>query len=277
MSRPSLCRTTGREHGCRTGCGSLRWMVDANPLFVLVHSPLLGPSAWAWVARELEQRGRSALVPSLLGVADESYRPWREVSEAVDAASTQPAETVVLVAHSGAGALLPAIAGSFSEDVAALVFVDAFLPPATGTARLIPAEFVDQLRELATDALLPPWSSWFGEEVMRDLVPDGARRARVEHDMPACPSRFSRARCPYPTGGSDAPARICSSPLSSTRQAPPTRWHAAGRWPKSRAASTLTSSAGRPPLPPRCSTLNARCWPARSHRPQPDDVRIAPP
>ena len=229
MSRPSLCRTTGREHGCRTGSGSLRWMVDANPLFVLVHSPLLGPSAWAWVARELEQRGRSALVPSLLGVADESYRPWREVSEAVDAASTQPAETVVLVAHSGAGALLPAIAGSFSEDVAALVFVDAFLPPATGTARLIPAEFVDQLRELATDALLPPWSSWFGEEVMRDLVPDGARRARLEHDMPRVPLSVLQSEVPVPDGWERRP---CAYLLLSAQPYAPGAADARARgWP----------------------------------------------
>ena len=92
-------------------------MVSTEALFVLVHSPLLGRSAWAWVARELERRGRSTVVPSLLGVGDESYRSSREVGDAVHAASTHPPETVVLVGHSGAGALLPAMAGSFGAPV----------------------------------------------------------------------------------------------------------------------------------------------------------------
>lgn len=210
-----------------TGGGSLRWMVDANPRFVLVHSPLLGPSAWDWVARELEQRGRSAVVPSLLGVADESCRPWH--CEAVDAASTQRGETVVLVAHSAAGALLPAIAGSLSEGLAALVFADAFLPPARGTARMVPAEFVDQLRALATDAVLPPWSSWFGEEVMRDLVPDGGRRTRVEHDMPRLPLSSLQREVPVPDGWDRRP---CAYLLLSAQPYAPVAADARARgWP----------------------------------------------
>ena len=174
-------------------------MVDASPLFVLVHSPLLGPSAWEWVARELERRGRSAVVPSLLGAASTPDRWWPEVCEAV-AASSQRAGSVVLVGHSAAGSLLPAIAGSVPGEVAGMTFVDAFLPPARGTARLIPATFVDELSALATEGVLPPWSSWFGEELMRDLVPDAARRARVERDMPRLPLSSVQMELPIPDG-----------------------------------------------------------------------------
>jgi hypothetical protein len=40
-----------------------------DPVFVLIHSPLIGPKTWLPVADELVRRGREALVPSLLGVA----------------------------------------------------------------------------------------------------------------------------------------------------------------------------------------------------------------
>jgi pimeloyl-ACP methyl ester carboxylesterase len=175
-------------------------MVDADPLMVLVHSPFLGPSAWAWVARELEQLGRPAVVPSLRAVADEPYRPWRDLWEAVDAVSVTGARRVVLVGHSGAGSLLPAIAQSAAGRVAAIAFVDAFLPPPTGTARLVPAEFADELSALATGDVLPPWSSWFGEEAMRELVPDEARRARIEQDIPRVPLSVRDIELPVPEG-----------------------------------------------------------------------------
>ena len=75
-------------------------MVDTDQLMVLVHSPFLGASAWGWVARELEQRGRRAVVPSLRPVVDEPYRPWRDVWETLDAVSAHRASKLVLVGHS---------------------------------------------------------------------------------------------------------------------------------------------------------------------------------
>jgi pimeloyl-ACP methyl ester carboxylesterase len=204
-------------------------MVHADPLLVLVHSPFLGPSAWEWVARELERRERAAIVPALRGVADEPYRPWRDVSDAVDAVAAHGARTVVLVGHSGAGSLLPAIAESFSGRVAAIAFVDAFLPPASGTARLVPVEFVEELSALATDDVLPPWSSWFGEEVMRDLVPDGPRRARVERDMPRLPLSVLQAELPVPDGWDRRP---CAYLLLSAEPYAPSAADARARgWP----------------------------------------------
>jgi hypothetical protein len=35
--------------------------------FILVHSPLVGPSTWSPVARALEEGGHRVAVPSLLG------------------------------------------------------------------------------------------------------------------------------------------------------------------------------------------------------------------
>jgi pimeloyl-ACP methyl ester carboxylesterase len=72
-------------------------MVRAEPPIVLVHSPFLGASAWEWVARELDQRGRRAIVPSLRAAAGEPYQPRRDVRQAVEAVAADDARTVVLV------------------------------------------------------------------------------------------------------------------------------------------------------------------------------------
>jgi pimeloyl-ACP methyl ester carboxylesterase len=204
-------------------------MVVAQPLMVLVHSPFLGPSAWGWVARELDQRGRPAVVPSLRVVADEPYRPWRDVWETVDAVSAHMTSSVVLVGHSAAGSLLPAIAQSAPGRVAAIAFVDAFLPPTSGTTRLVPAEFAEELSALATGDVLPPWSTWFGEEAMRDLVPNGDRRARVEQDMPRFPLSVVDIELPVPEGWDRRP---CAYLLLSAEPYASSAAHARARgWP----------------------------------------------
>jgi hypothetical protein len=45
-----------------------------QPVFVLVHSPSVGPLTWAPVADRLEARDQDSIVPSLLDVADAAAR-----------------------------------------------------------------------------------------------------------------------------------------------------------------------------------------------------------
>jgi Integrase core domain len=56
-------------------------------VFVLVHSPVVGPSTRSPVGRELERRGHRAVVPSLLGPAGAPTRDWRHDVEAARAAA----------------------------------------------------------------------------------------------------------------------------------------------------------------------------------------------
>jgi hypothetical protein len=174
-------------------------------VFVLVHSPLLGPTSWSPVAREVERRGRGAVVPSMLGLARADVPQWRHAPEPVRAATAKAEGPIILVGHSGAGLLLPTIAHALTAHVAALVFVDSFLPPATGTVTLAPPGFMDQLRALAGDGLLPPWSSWFGEEAMRKLVPDDRLRSALEDEMPRMPLSYFDAVVPLPAGWDGSP------------------------------------------------------------------------
>jgi hypothetical protein len=167
---------------------------------VLIHSPLVGPTSWSPVARELERRGRGAVVPTLLGVADAEPPQWRRVPEAVRAATARAPGPIVLVGHSGGGLLLPTIADDVTAETAALVFVDCFLPPASGSLRLAPPGLTDQLAALATGGVLPPWSSWFGEGAMRELVPDDRLRTALEDEMPRLPLSYFDASVPVPDG-----------------------------------------------------------------------------
>src|SRR5215218_1677198 len=178
---------------------------NRDPVFVLIHSPLVGPTTWSPVARELERRGREAVVPALLGVADAEAPQWRQVPEAVRAATAKASTPIVLVGHSGGGLLLPTIADHLTAEVAALVFVDSFLPPASGSLRLALPGLMDQLRALATDGVLPPWSRWFGEDAMRELVPDNRLRRALEDEMPRLPLSYFDATVPVVDGWDACP------------------------------------------------------------------------
>jgi pimeloyl-ACP methyl ester carboxylesterase len=174
-------------------------------VWVLIHSPLVGPTTWRAVARELERSDHRALVPSLLGVAHAPVPQWRHSLDAVRAATKGLEGPLVLVGHSGAGALLPPIAEAVPGDVAGLVFVDAALPPASGSAPLAPAEFMQQLRALVIEGVLPRWSRWFGEEGVLGLVRDEGLRAHLEQEMPRLPLSYFEASVPMPDGWDQGP------------------------------------------------------------------------
>src|ERR671938_1387108 len=99
-------------------------------IFVLIHSPLVGPLTWSRVADALRRRGYGAMAPTLQ-YDERAERPyWQQYADSVaQALASIPAEReLVLVAHSGAGVLLPAIREALGRPVAAYVFVDAGIP-----------------------------------------------------------------------------------------------------------------------------------------------------
>jgi hypothetical protein len=78
-----------------------------DPVFVLIHSPLVGPTSWLPVARELERRGRVSVLPSLLGVAEAPETQSCHVPAAARVATSHLQQRVVLVGHSGAACCCP--------------------------------------------------------------------------------------------------------------------------------------------------------------------------
>ncbi len=169
--------------------------------FVLIHSPLVGPTTWSWVANELGKYGHHVIVPSLLRAATSGS--WEACVDAVVAAA-EPGVPHVLVGHSGAGPLLPVIANQLNPS--RLVFVDASLPPTDGESALAPEQFLGALTGFAQDGLLPPWSEWFEPGTMERLIPDSVRRDAVVAELPRLPLSYFQARVPMPDGWATAPS-----------------------------------------------------------------------
>ena len=163
--------------------------------FVLLHSPVVGPSTWRWVAEALRTAGNEVVVPDLVAAAT-AGDPVRWAETAVRSAGSGDA---ILVGHSGAGALLPLVAAGLATRPRLTVFVDAGLPPCHGSFTA-GGEFLGNLRELSMDGLLPRWSRWWEPGVLESLIPDDDRRAAVEAELPEIPLRFYESTIEAPQG-----------------------------------------------------------------------------
>lgn len=159
---------------------------------VLAHSPLVGAAAWGRLPDDLAA-GPGVDRVVVLDVTDDDRPPYagRYVARAALQVRGEVADApVVLVGHSGAGYLLPALGlarRAARAPVTGYVFLDAGLPPARPASRL------DRLRaedpgaagrlepHLRAGGTFPDWS----EDDLRPLVPDdGARAALVRSQRP---------------------------------------------------------------------------------------------
>ena len=176
------------------------------PLFVLVHSPSVGPSTWQAVAERLRKMGHDAVVPSLLSVGDGGPPYWPRVTSLVRAgvAGTDSSAPVALVAHSNAGLFLPVIASELGRHVACFVFADASVPPASGTVPLAEGDFLPFLRGLVEDdGRLPQWTSWWSEDDVAPMLPDPRLRRLVTDEQPRLPLDYYLEEVPVPSGWDD--------------------------------------------------------------------------
>ena len=155
-------------------------------LFVLVHSPLVGPLTWSRVAPVLRERGNDAVVCVVKDAPESHNSYWSQhVASAAAALRTVPVEqAVVLVGHSGAGALLPALGQAIPHRVAAYLFVDAGLP-LDGRSHLadmddaVP-EIAQPLRAyLAAGGRFPTWR----EEDLCEALPDASLRSQLVAEL----------------------------------------------------------------------------------------------
>jgi hypothetical protein len=170
------------------------------PLFVLVHSPSVGPLTWTQVAAELTVRGVDTVVPSLLDVAEADPPYWPRVVERVAAAigERDPAAGVVLVAHSNAGLFMPVLAEGVGRPVRACLFVDAAVPSLTGATPVAEPEFLEILRGKAIGGRLPRWTDWWDEADVAPLFDDPLVRAAVTAEQPQLPLAYYEQQVPVP-------------------------------------------------------------------------------
>ena len=157
-----------------------------RPVVVLVHSPLVGPFSWSPVAEALRRRGETVLVPDLTPGTDLGA-PYYEHHAAIVTRAVQALgpRRVILVAHSGAGVLLPPIEAALGKPAAARIFVDAIYPR-DGRSRLdlfgTPAE-ADDFRHAAKDGLLPVWT----DADLAAAIPDAGLRRSLVAELRALP------------------------------------------------------------------------------------------
>ncbi len=191
-----------------------------DPLFVLVHSPLVGPFTWALVADELRRRGQRVLVPELASPAEASFWPHHIDSVARTLADLSAVAPVVLVGHSGAGPLLPGIARATGRPVSGYIFVDAGLS-ADGENRMSTGGFAGYLRDLyARGERFPNWH----EQDLRDVVPDPALRARLIAELRPQPLAFWKEHLPVIDGWPDAQCAYLQFTPTYDADAEQARW-----------------------------------------------------
>ncbi|MDP2213681.1 hypothetical protein [Phenylobacterium sp.] len=164
--------------------------------FVLLHSPLLGPLTWQAVGDDLRARGARAETPAwpvLSQVSGSFYRTLAtKLARAVDEAGDDP---LILVAHSGAGALVPATAAALSAPVAATILVDAILPhPGQCWLDTAPPALRQDLTLGSQGGELPTWDAWWPPGALARLIPDpGLRNALVAELTPLPLAYFEEA------------------------------------------------------------------------------------
>lgn len=180
---------------------------------VLAHSPLTGAAVWGELPEILRARRHEVVV---LDVADDVEPPFatRYVARAaVQIAAAGPARPVHLVGHSGAGYLLPQIGAArraARHRVAGYVFLDAGTPHGQDASRLSllrgedPAAAGELEALLARGGRFPPW----GDEDLRELVPDDTRRAALVASLRPRGAEFFTETLPYPGDWPDAPCGL---------------------------------------------------------------------
>jgi hypothetical protein len=139
----------------------------------------------------LRDNGFDCFVADMTGVATAGPPFYPKYAKAAAAAVDDIIGSVVVVGHSAAGALLPAIAESIGDRTSGAVFVDAMLPqPGRSWFDTAPAGLETQLRGLAVDGVLPPYHEWFPPGALAQWVPDPARRERLIAESPRLPLAY---------------------------------------------------------------------------------------
>jgi hypothetical protein len=182
--------------------------MNKNNIFVLIHSPLVGSLTWNLVADEMRQEDRDVIVPTLIDSPDSEKPYWKQHAESVAQSLSQISKefALTLVAHSGAGPLLPAIRAELANPVNAYVFVDAGIPR-DGATRLdlMKSEDYDWAKQfqeyLENGGRFPNWSS----DDLHEIIPDENLRKRLVADINPRALDFFTEPIPAFDGWPDAP------------------------------------------------------------------------
>ena len=176
--------------------------------YALIHSPLVGPFTWKFVSQALIRQELKAIIPALLDDPNSSLPYWQQHVESVaqDLIQTPQNESIVLVAHSGAGPLLPAIRDQLPNSICAYLFVDAGIPR-DGLSRIELMKLEDKdwagqfYESLLQGESFPTWT----EDDLREIIPDKESRQRLVAEIHPRSLSFFTEPIPVYDGWPDAP------------------------------------------------------------------------
>lgn len=206
-------------------------MVMRPAVFVLIHSPLVGPLTWSHVAFALIRRGHEVIQPVLSDRPAPGQRFWQvDVAAAARQIRAGVGDApLILTGHSGAGPLLPAIRQALPNPVAAYLFVDAGIPQ-DGASRLDlmraedPAWADGFAAELAAGATFPNWRV----QDLTDILPDEALRQQLVAELQPRALPFFTEPIPLFAGWPDAPVAVIQFSPPYARSA---LWAERAGWP----------------------------------------------
>ena len=204
--------------------------MDENIIYALIHSPLVGPLTWQLVYSEMEKRGLEAIVPTLSEHPNSALPFWQQHAESVAHSLTRipQSRSIVLVAHGGAGPLLPIIRQSLAHSIGAYVFVDAGLPRDHSSRidlmRSQDQSWAEQFHQtLLHDERFPTWN----EDDLREVIPDDELRRKMVAEINPRSLSFFTEPIPVFVGWPDAPCAYIkfSAPYDwDARQARQASW-----------------------------------------------------
>ena len=182
--------------------------MDKDITFVLLHSPLVGPFTWELVQQVLKEQSLRVIVPALSDDPNSTLPYWQQHVEAAAKGLVQVPthQKLILVAHSGAGPLLPAIRQKLTHPVFADIFVDAGIPrdglSRLDLMRLEDPEWAEQFHQaLLQGEKFPTWS----EEDLREILPDAEVRRNLVDEIRPRSLPFFVEPIPVQAGWPDAP------------------------------------------------------------------------
>jgi len=165
--------------------------------FILLHSPLTGPAAWAPTAAALAVRGMEVtrpVIPPLQALAAPLYEG---AARAVAAQVLSQDGPFVLAVHSASGGLAPAVVAACRGQVRGVLYVDA-IPPHPNRCWFETAAdgLVESLKAKAKDGSAPPWDQWFPAGALESLLPEGELRRRFVSELAPTPLAWFEEKAP---------------------------------------------------------------------------------
>ena len=176
---------TLRRVSDRYAHGMTAVLILPSPLLPgMVYRPLVEALTAARVRAELATVPKDPSAPALV-------EQWRAKAAGFD----------VLAPHSNAGLLAPLVAGEGQR----IVFMDASLPPTSGTFPMANGRLTEMLHGLTDKrGRLEPWTRWWPRSAFDEIIPEKLFR-KVDRACPQLPADYFAARLTVPEGWVDNP------------------------------------------------------------------------